>query len=135
MTGTSIRKSGPDGFTLLEIVISIGLIAIALMAVFRLQANNLDLQAEARFVTVANQLAQERMAGIRAMSGIAEGTSTGSFEEPFTGYLFQEDVTKVSDREGLYEVRVSIMQEKAGQVKDLTMTGYLYHSLEGAGGG
>ena len=45
MTSILIRKWNKNGFTLLEIVISLGLITIALLAVLRLQAQNLNLQS------------------------------------------------------------------------------------------
>ena len=133
MTGTSTKKWGPDGFTLLEIVVSMGLIAIALTAVFRLQASNLDIQAEARFVTVATQLAQERISRIRAMKTLAEGTMTGDFGESFPGFSFQEEITEVLNKENLFQVKVSIMLERSGTVSELTTVSFLYHTLMGEG--
>ena len=46
MTGMWTRKFSSKGFSLLEIIICLGLIATALMAVFRLQAQNLDAEFE-----------------------------------------------------------------------------------------
>ena len=66
------RKGKDHGFTLLEIVICLGLIALALMAVFHLQAQNLDLQSEAQFMTIATCLLQERLSQIQARETIEE---------------------------------------------------------------
>jgi prepilin-type N-terminal cleavage/methylation domain-containing protein len=87
MIGILSKRSQNRGFTLLEVVISMGLITIALLAVFRLQAQNLDLQSEAQFITLANHLAQDRMSQIQAGDELTEGSSSGDF-------LDKKDATK-----------------------------------------
>ena len=67
------RKGKDHGFTLLEVVICLGIIALVLVAVFHLQAQNLDLQSEAQFMTIATCLLQERLSQIQARETIEEG--------------------------------------------------------------
>ena len=76
-------KSRPceAGFTLIELVVAMGLLAVALTAVYQLQGRNLDLHDEARFVTRATQLARARLADVAARSSLTEGEESGSFEE------------------------------------------------------
>jgi len=120
------RKGKDHGFTLLEIVICLGLIALALMAVFHLQAQNLDLQSEAQFMTTATCLLQERISQIQAMENIEEGTNTGDFGKDYADYRYKQEVSKVPDTETLYKVRVTVILERDKASKDLWRETYLY---------
>ena len=122
----SNRGSQNSGFTLLEIVIALGLIATALMAVFRLQAQNLDLQSEAKFITIANQLAQDRVARIQASDTLSEGTTSGDFGEHYPEYSYREEISEMPDMEELYKIRLSVFLEREVVVKDLSLETYLF---------
>ena len=119
-----------SGFTLLEIVIALGLIATALMAVFRIQAQNLDLQAEAKFMTIANQLAQDRVARIQASATLSEGTTSGDCGEDYPNYTYREEISEVPDMEDLYKVSLSVFLERDVTVKDLSLETYLFRPKE-----
>ena len=119
-----------SGFTLLEIVIALGLIATALMAVFRIQAQNLDLQAEAKFMTIANQLAQDRVARIQASATLSEGTTSGDCGEDYPNYTYREEISEVPDMEDLYKVSLSVFLERDVIVKDLSLVTYLFRPKE-----
>ena len=96
-----MNKKGKDhGFTLLEIVICLGLIALVLVAVFHLQAQNLDLQSEAQFMTTATWLLQERLSQIQSVEEIEEGTNSGDFGKDYPDYTYKQEVSEVPDTEG-----------------------------------
>jgi prepilin-type N-terminal cleavage/methylation domain-containing protein len=120
------RKGKDHGFTLLEIVICLGLIALALMAVFHLQAQNLDLQSEAQFMTTASCLLQERISQLQAAEKIDEGTNSGDFGKDYPDYTYKQEVSKVPDTETLYKVRVTVILERDKASKDLWRETYLY---------
>jgi len=120
------RKGKDHGFTLLEIVICLGLIALVLVAVFHLQAQNLDLQSEAQFMTTATCLLQERLSQIQSQEKIDEGTSTGDFGEDYPDYTYKQEVSEVLDTETLYKVRVAVILERDQARKDLWLETYLY---------
>jgi len=120
------RKGKDHGFTLLEIVICLGLIALALMAVFHLQAQNLDLQSEAQFMTTASCLLQERISQLQAAEKIDEGTNSGDFGKDYPDYTYKQEVNKVPDTETLYKVRVTVILERDKASKDLWRETYLY---------
>ena len=122
------RYMGTSGFTLLEIVISLGLIATALLAIFRLQAQNLDLQSEAQFITTANLLAGERLARIQARGTLTEGTETGDFGDDYPNYRYREEINAESDLDNLYKIHLSILLEEEIAAKDLSMEAYLFRS-------
>jgi len=128
MIGILSKRSENRGFTLLEVVISMGLITIALLAVFRLQAQNLDLQSEAQFITLANHLAQDRMSQIQAGDELTEGSSSGDFGDDFPYFSYREEISEMPDLENLFKVKVSVFLDKKDATKDLSIETYLYRN-------
>ena len=120
------RKGKDHGFTLLEIIICLGLIALVLVAVFHLQAQNLDLQSEAQFMTTATCLLQERLSQIQAQEKIDEGTNSGDFGKDYPEYTYTQEVSEVPDTETLYKVRVAVILERDKARRDLWLETYLY---------
>jgi prepilin-type N-terminal cleavage/methylation domain-containing protein len=120
------RKGKDHGFTLLEIVICLGLLGLVLVAVFHLQAQNLDLQSEAQFMTIATCLLQERLSQIQARETIEEGTNSGDFGKDYPDYTYTQEVSEVPDTETLYKVRVAVILERDKARKDLWLETYLY---------
>lgn len=114
-----------EGFSLLEVLVALTIISTALVAVFRLQAQSLDLQAEAKFYTVAEQLAQGRLDGILAQNQLRIGTETGDFGQEFSGYTYRTEITS-SATEGLNRVQVSVFSELAGRSRRLSLVSYVY---------
>ncbi len=120
------RKGKDHGFTLLEIIICLGLLALVLVAVFHLQAQNLDLQSEAQFMTTATCLLQERLSQIQALEKIEEGTNSGDFGKDYPDYTYTQEVSEVPDTETLYKVRVAVILERDKASRDLWLETYLY---------
>ena len=129
MIDTLTKKLQNRGFTLLEIIISMGLITIALLAVFRLQAQNLDLQSEAQFITLANYLAQDRIAQIQAEKEIYAGDRTGDFGDDAPHFSYREEITEVTDMEDIFKVRVVIALASEEAVKEFSVETYLYRGV------
>ena len=121
-----ISKSKDHGFTLLEIIICLGLLALVLVAVFHLQAQNLDLQSEAQFMTTATCLLQERLSQIQASEKIEEGKNSGDFGQDYPDYTYTQEVSEVPDTETLYKVRVAVILERDKARRDLWLETYLY---------
>lgn len=120
------RKRKDEGFTLIEIVISLGLIAVALLVVFHLQAQNLDLQSEAQFMTIAKGLLQGRMSQIASRETLSESASTGEIGEDFPDFTYREEISEVPELENLFKVRVGIILERESSRKDLWLETHLY---------
>jgi prepilin-type N-terminal cleavage/methylation domain-containing protein len=120
------RKGKDHGFTLLEIIICLGLIALVLVAAFHLQAQNLDLQSEAQFMTTATCLLQERLSRIQSLERIEIGTNSGDFGEDYPDYTYTLEVSEVPDTETLYKARVTVILERDKARKDLWLETYLY---------
>jgi prepilin-type N-terminal cleavage/methylation domain-containing protein len=103
------RSAISPGFTLIEVMVALSIMAIGLFAVFRLQAQNLELQSEAYFMTMAGQLAKMRTAEIEAKP--EEGHSSGDFQNLQPGFLYDADVSRVSGIRDLLKIRVVITEE------------------------
>ncbi len=87
----------PDtGFTLLEVLIAMAIMAIVLVSVYRLHSQTLSMTTANRFYTQAPLLAQSKMAQLEAMSSDAVSGESGDFGDKFPGYgwsISTEDVS------------------------------------------
>lgn len=94
------------GFILLEVMVSIAIIAIALTAVLSSQSQSLSLAGEARFNTTSALLAQNKMAEIEAEKPEEMTSDSGDFGEDFPNYRWDLQVSDVSlpETEGLSDL-------------------------------
>ena len=76
------------GFTLLEMMVAVCVIAIALTSVYKLHAQTIRLNTIARFDTIAPLLAQERMALIDTQKIEDVADDSGEFEDGFEKYTY-----------------------------------------------
>ena len=84
------------GFTLLEVMIAVAVIAISLVTILGLQSRSLSLAAEARFYTTASLLAQEKMAEMTVTDLKELRSDTGDFGDEFQGYAWRFTVENVA---------------------------------------
>jgi len=83
------------GFTLLEVMMAVSIIAIALTAVLGSQSQSVSLAGEARFKTTAPLLAQTKMAEMEAMNAADLASDSGDFGDDFPGYTWAVTVGDV----------------------------------------
>ncbi len=74
------------GFTLLEIMIALSIIAIVLVSVYRMHAQTISMNNEVRFYATAPMLAQIKMAEIESESLEDMGDDSGDFGDEFPDY-------------------------------------------------
>jgi general secretion pathway protein I len=97
MKKTSVSTS--DGFTLLEVLISLAIMAVVLVAVFKLHAQSISMNNTARFHTTAPLLVQQKLSVFKTTPLAELASDSGDFGENFPGYtwqLFIEDVESES---------------------------------------
>jgi general secretion pathway protein I len=74
------------GFTLLEVMAALSIIAIVLVSVYRLHAQTVSMNNQVRFYATAPMLAQTKMAEIESKSLEDIGDDSGDFGDEFPGY-------------------------------------------------
>lgn len=74
-----------DGFSLLEVMVAMAIMAIVLVAVYRMHSQTLSMTAASRFQTEAPLLAQRKLADIES-SPDSIGPDSGDFGDDFEGY-------------------------------------------------
>ena len=118
-----IQKRKLFGFTLLEVMVAMAIIAIALTAVLGSQSQSVSLASEAKFNTTAPLLAQSKIAEIEVAEQDDLAGGSGDFGEDFPGYTWElsvedivfEEPENVSDLLKRIELKVSWGEEKQYQ--------------------
>ncbi len=90
------------GFTLLEVMVALAIIAIVLVSVLRMQGQTISMHEAFRFYTIAPELAMSKMADIRLDPDAAELAASGDFGEEFSGYKWKvatEELNLLTDED------------------------------------
>lgn len=87
--GPQNRRAASAGFTLLEVMVALAIMAIVLVSVYKMHAQSLAMNTAARFYTQAPLLAQRKLAELEtsATPDLAEGA--GDFGADFPGYTWK----------------------------------------------
>ena len=114
-----------SGFTLLEVMIALAVMAIVLVSVYRMHSQSLTMNTEARFYTLAPLLAQNKMAELEMLSADGFPEDSGDFGEQHPGYSW---------RTSLVDVSSEVLGEVASDLKQIDLTisfndGQFSHSL------
>jgi general secretion pathway protein I len=94
-SAASNQRSAP-GFTLLEVLIAMAIMAIVLVSVYRMHSQTLSMETANRFYTQAPLLAQSKMAQLEVMSSELVSGDSGDFGENFPGYSWSVTTEEVS---------------------------------------
>lgn len=86
------------GFTLLEIMVSISIIALVLVTIYRLHAQTISMYQAARFYTTAPLLAQNKMVEfeIKPLDELTD--DAGNFGDEFPGYSWKITIGDVESQ-------------------------------------
>jgi general secretion pathway protein I len=84
-----------SGFTLLEVMVAISIIAIALVSVYRMHSQTITMNFAARFYTTAPMLAQLKIAELETKSGEDLANDSGDFGEDYSGFRWDVVVDDV----------------------------------------
>ncbi len=89
---TKNQDTRPDprrGFTLLEVMLAMTILAIALLAIYQSQRQSMAMAARANFLTDAALLAQGRMAQVDAANMLELSSSRGDFGADYPQYRWE----------------------------------------------
>ena len=91
-----LKIFGSRGFTLLEVMIAVALIAIALTALLGSQSQSVSFANSAKFETMAALLAQGKMSELVLQGTESLYSSSGDFGPDYPGYAWESMVSEVS---------------------------------------
>ena len=84
------------GFTLLEVMIAVALVAIALTALLGSQSQSVSFANSAKFETMAALLAQSKMSEISMREADSLSNDSGDFGDDYPGYAWEATVSDIS---------------------------------------
>ncbi len=91
-----VAEAGPhSGFTLLEVMVALSIIAIALVSVYKLHTQSIDMLNDIKFYTTAPLLARSKMAEIENLAADELGDDSGDFGDDFPGFDWRVTVNEV----------------------------------------
>ena len=92
-----VKSLSDKGFTLLEVMIAVALIAIALTTLLASQSQSVSFANSAKFETMAALLAQSKMSEIAAIGdNRALSSDSGDFGDDYPGYAWEVTVSDIS---------------------------------------
>ena len=77
------------GFTLMEVMVAMAILAIALVSIFHLQSQSISMATDSRFMTTAALLAQSKMVEVETQSPLSNKTENGDFGPDYPQYAWQ----------------------------------------------
>jgi general secretion pathway protein I len=105
------RVPSARGFTLLEVMMAMAILAVSLLAVFWSQSQSISMAQQSRTVTTMSLLAQSRMADLEVQEVLSTGTQTGDFGNDYVDYTWRT-VVAPSDVQSLGRVEVIVTNIK-----------------------
>lgn len=89
------RKCYPDGFTLLEVMVALAVLAIALTSIYKLQGQTILMSAKSRFLVIAPQLAQAKLAEVERQRFKDIGDGSGDFGQDHPDYQWALSIEEI----------------------------------------
>ena len=96
MRFVSSRKRSQKGFTLLEVMVAVAIIAMTFVSLLGSQSQSISIAGISRFETTAAMLAREKLTELQ-LAGFDELSSgSGQFDDEFADYSWQAEVRELS---------------------------------------
>jgi len=115
----------PGGFTLLEIMVALAIIAVAFVALLGLRNRDIVLHDYGRALITATALAQQRMADT-VVAGFPElGMSEGVFDDDHPRFRWRQEVA-VTPFDFAREVRVSVIWNPEPREERVDLVSYVF---------
>ena len=87
-----MTQNKANGFTLIEVLLAMALLAIGLVAVFQSQSQSISISTDSRFMTTAALLAQSKMVEAEAGSTSVNHKEDGDFGPDYPQYTWHLEV-------------------------------------------
>ena len=142
-TVTHAAVLDPRGFTLMEVLIAMAILALALPILLGLRNWDLNLQSRAADITAATMLAQEKLIEAELSPVYPVGETTGDFRNPPPGYQVPGDVAERAPRyrwkriitttplTAVREVKIQILWQQGANDEVLEASTYVFAPTTG----
>ncbi|HEU4504237.1 MAG TPA: prepilin-type N-terminal cleavage/methylation domain-containing protein [Nitrospira sp.] len=138
-----LERFNAGGFTLLEVLLAIGILALALPILLGLRNWDLNLHSRAADITAATMLAQEKLIESELLPVYPVGETTGDFRDPPPGYQMPGDIANRADRyrwkriitttalPAVREVKIQILWQQGATDEVLEASTYVFAPTTG----
>lgn len=117
------------GFTLLEVMIAVAILAIGFVVLLQAHITNLKMAAHLQLRTKAILLAEKKMAEIESGKTKNAGSRNGDFGELFPEFCWEESITPVTGASGLkadfLRAQVVVYWEEGAHKENVRFVTYL----------
>ena len=113
----------PTGFTLLEVMIALAILAIVAVAFLRAQASSVRLIDEASRISMAALLAKEKMAELESIGFSEPQKNSGTGGQDFPLFRW-EQVVSLTELLNLRKAQVRVFWMEGTQERSLELTAY-----------
>jgi general secretion pathway protein I len=120
------------GFTLMEVMVALSVVAISLLAIYRMHSQTLFMDERGRFDTVAVMLARQKLAEMEVTDPAELIGDSGDFGSDHPGYTWKIETEEVvsdllrDDGPALRKIRLTIGLNEEESVFQLTTYRHLY---------
>jgi general secretion pathway protein I len=121
------RSNRNAGFTLLEVVVALAVLAIALIALLTLRSRDIALQAHARHLVTATALAKMKLEELNRVAGARDQERSGDFGERYPGYRWTSAIDE-TPLAGWLEVRVEVLWPEGARQERVELVTYVQES-------
>ena len=129
---TATVRTNKSAFTLIEVLITLVIVAISLVALIRLHLISMRMTEAAEKTSQAVFLANEKIAETLALGYPEEGTNSGTIQKDALRFNWRTEVTNIEPRQsggpvisGLRKIYVDISWEQGISRKHLQMSTYV----------
>jgi len=112
------------GFTLLEVMVALAILSVVLVALFSQQARGIVQGNEARIITKASLLAQERMAGLLTEERLRIGDEEGEVKDSIPPFKWRQTVEE-STIEGMKKLTIIVLWKEGERERDVRFVTYV----------
>ena len=138
-----LERFNAGGFTLLEVLLAIGILALAMPILLGLRNWDLNLHSRAVDITAATMLAQEKLIESELLPVYPVGETTGDFRDPPPGYQMPGDIANRADRSrwkriitttalpAVREVKIQILWQQGATDEVLEASTYVFAPTTG----